>query len=127
MYRRVLALVVIFSCAATAQAQSSFVNWESPPVHPLELTPDGMHLIVANTPDNRVEIFEVTAGGLTHLGAVPVGLDPVSVRAASNTSVWVSNLISDTISIVSKLTASSMPRRRCQTEIRPLRSATPPT
>ena len=100
MSKRVLAIVVIFAFAATVQAQSSFVNWESPPVHPLELTPDGTHLIVANTPDNRVEIFEVTAGGLTHLGAVPVGLDPVSARAASNTSVWVSNLISDTISIV---------------------------
>ena len=34
------------------------------------------------------------------MGSIPVGLDPVTVRARSNTEAWVVNGISDTISIV---------------------------
>ena len=35
--------------------QSGFVNWESPHVNPLALTPDGATLLAVNTPDNRLE------------------------------------------------------------------------
>ncbi len=100
MRRAILTVTAVLAAGVSAAAQDSFVNWESPQVHPLALTPDGSHLLAVNTADNRLEVFSVTAGGLTHLGAVPVGLDPVSVRARSATEAWVVNHISDSISIV---------------------------
>lgn len=81
----------------------SFVNWESPHVHPLDLTPDGKTLLAVNTADNRLEVFDVSGPGRVPVleAEVPVGLDPVSVRARSNDEAWVVNHISDTISVVS--------------------------
>src|SRR5438552_11920328 len=58
----------------------TFVNWETPQVHPIDRTPDGVHLLVTNTADNRLEVFTLAAGIPASVGAVPVGLDPVSVR-----------------------------------------------
>ena len=49
-----------------------FVNFESPQVHPLELTPDGSRLLVANTADNRLEVFEVLPNGLAYLKSIQV-------------------------------------------------------
>ena len=63
------------------QAPSLFVNWENLSVHPLALTPDGSTLLVCNTPDARLEIFDVTGGTPVAVGSVSVGLDPISVRA----------------------------------------------
>ncbi len=77
-----------------------FVNWESPHVHPIDLTPDGSILLTVSTPDNRLELFSVSDAGLFPLGSIPVGLDPVSVRARSNTEAWVVNHISDSVSVV---------------------------
>jgi YVTN family beta-propeller protein len=76
------------------------VNWEDPHVHPLELTPDHSTLLAVNTPDNRIEVFDVFAGGISRRGSVQVGLDPVTVRARSNTELWVINHISDSVAIV---------------------------
>src|SRR5262245_20526433 len=71
------------------------VNWENAHVHPLDLTPDHGTLLAVNTPDNRLEVFNVDAGGITRRGAIQVGLDPVSVRARTNTEIWVINHVSD--------------------------------
>src|SRR5262245_41997602 len=87
-------------CAIPAHGQP-FVNWESPHVSPLDLTPDGSRLLAVNTADDRLEVFAVTAAGLVHLGSVPAGLDPVSVRARTSTEAWVVNHISDSVSVVS--------------------------
>ncbi|MCH9649315.1 MAG: hypothetical protein K0U98_13830 [Deltaproteobacteria bacterium] len=92
-----LLLPLLFSPSLAAQ---SFVNWETPQVHPLELTPDGALLLAVNTPDNRLEVFEATGGTLSHLASIPVGLDPVTVRARTASEAWVVNQISDTVSIV---------------------------
>src|SRR5437868_2412311 len=97
-------VVVVFALLLSGTpvlAQTAFVNWETPPVHPVEMTPDGTTLLVTNTADARLEIF--TLGGALPLwiASVPVGLEPVSVRARGNTEVWVANKISDTVSIVS--------------------------
>ncbi len=83
----------------SARAQS-FLNWETPQVHPLDITPDGYKLLACNTADNRLEVFTLTASGPVKAGSVPVGLDPVSVRARTSTEVWVVNHISDSISVV---------------------------
>ncbi len=79
----------------------SFVNWENHPTHGLDITPDGATLLAVNLPDNRLEVFDLTGGGPpAYAASIPVGLDPVSVRARTNTEVWVVNHISDSISIV---------------------------
>jgi len=75
-------------------------------VHPLDLTPDRTHLLAVNTPDNRLEIFDVSDGAVVWAASIPVGLDPVSVRARSNTEAWVINHISDSVSIVSLATGN---------------------
>jgi YVTN family beta-propeller protein len=78
----------------------TFVNWENGHVHPLELTPDGTRLLAVNTADNRLEVFDASGATPTHIGSVPVGLDPVSVRSFGNSTAWVVNHISDSISVV---------------------------
>ncbi len=80
-------LVAAFVPCAVAGAQSSFVNWESPHVHPLDLTPDRAHLLAVNTPDARLEVLDVTGAAPVRAFDVPVGLDPVSVRARTNVKV----------------------------------------
>ncbi len=86
--------------------EDAFVNWETPHVSPLALTPNGLLLLAVNTADNRLEVFFL-GGSLPSLaGSVPVGLDPVSVRARTNTEVWVVNHVSDSVSIVDLTTAN---------------------
>jgi DNA-binding beta-propeller fold protein YncE len=77
-----------------------FVTFESGQVRPLALAPSGNTLFAVNSPDNRLEIFAVAGGSLTHTGSVPVGLEPVAVAARTDTEVWVVNHLSDSISIV---------------------------
>ena len=78
----------------------AFTTFESGQVRPLAMSPDGTLLFAVNTPDGQLEIFDVGAGGLTHRGSVPVGLEPVAVAARSNSEVWVVNHLSDSVSIV---------------------------
>jgi YVTN family beta-propeller protein len=102
---RVALLVVLSILPSSALvAQSSFVNWETPHVHPLDLTPDGSTLLAVNTADARLEVFDVTGPVPTPVGSVPVGLDPVSVRARGNGEAWVVNHVSDSVSIVDLVT-----------------------
>jgi len=96
-------LALGFACALwmpRARAES-FVNWETPHVHPIDITPDHSTVVAVNTPDARLEVFSVLPDGtLARTASIPVGLDPVSVRIRSNTEAWVINRISDSISIV---------------------------
>jgi DNA-binding beta-propeller fold protein YncE len=92
-----VALLVAFAAPAAGQ---SFVNFETGQVRPLALSPDGTRLFAVNTPDNRLEVFAVGDGSLTHLASVPVGLEPTAVAARSDSEVWVVNHLSDSLSIV---------------------------
>ena len=86
---------------APALAQERYVNFEVSQVHPVALTPSGARLLVINTPDALLELFAVQAdGGLHHQASIPVGLEPVSVTARSDTEAWVVNHLSDTVSLV---------------------------
>ncbi len=78
----------------------SFVNWETPHVAPLALTPDRARLLAVNTPDASLEIFELAGGTPTLQKRVAVGLDPVTVRPRTAGEAWVVNHVSDSISIV---------------------------
>ena len=91
-----------FAGARAASAQPSSLLFESGPVRPLALTPDGTRLIAIDPPDARIEIYDVGVDGqLTHAASVPVGLEPVAVSARSNSEVWVVNHLSDSVSVVS--------------------------
>jgi len=96
---RAVALLVV-ALVTPAVASPSFVAFESGQVRPLAMSPDGTRLFAVNTPDNRLEIFDIVSGTLAHVGSVSVGLEPVAVAARSNGEVWVVNHLSDSISIV---------------------------
>ena len=84
----------------SAAAQTSFIEFESGHVRPIAMSPDGSQVFAVNTPDNTLEIFDVSGSGLTHTGSVPVGMEPVAVAARTNDEVWVVNHLSDSVSIV---------------------------
>ncbi len=92
--------ILCVTAASSALSKSSFTLFESGQVRPLALSPNGKYLFSVNTPDNRLEIFDVNKHGLKHVGSVPVGLEPVAVAARSNTEVWVVNHLSDSVSVV---------------------------
>ena len=93
-------LAAVALCAGVATAQDSFTAFESGPVRPLAMSPDGTRLFAVNTPDDRLEILRLGPGGAALEASVPVGLEPVAVAARTNTEVWVVNHLSDSISIV---------------------------
>ncbi|MGE0480704.1 MAG: hypothetical protein AB7Q17_09555 [Phycisphaerae bacterium] len=109
-------LAVTTLVVSPAAAQSAFVNWETPHVHPLDLTPDGQTLLAVNTADNRLEVFSLAGGYPRHTASVPVGLDPVSVRARSNAEAWVANHVSDSVSVVSLATLNVIATLRTDDE-----------
>jgi YVTN family beta-propeller protein len=84
----------------TLPAAGAYLNFESGQVRPLTLSPDGRRLFVVNTPDNRLEIFDVRAGVPVHRASVAVGLEPVAVAARNDRQVWVVNHLSDSVSVV---------------------------
>src|SRR5687768_16705421 len=89
-----------FSIGAETADEKSFTLFESGQVRPLALSLDGKHLYATNTPDNRLEIFLIAGTGLTKVGSVSVGLEPVAVAVRNNSEVWVVNHLSDSVSIV---------------------------
>ena len=82
----------------------SFVNWEDPHVHPLDLVPGGGQLLAVNTPNNTLMVFSLSGGAPVLQMSIPVGLDPVSVRARTATEAWVVNRISNDVTIVNLTT-----------------------
>ena len=86
-------------------ATNSFVNWETAPVHPVALSPDGNTLAVCNLPDNRLELIDLRPANFpAPPRGVPVGLDPVSVRFLDTGEAWVVNRMSDSVSVVDTAT-----------------------
>ncbi|HET9887830.1 MAG TPA: hypothetical protein VFR10_09975, partial [bacterium] len=75
-------------------------HFESPAVHPVEISADGTRLFVAHTADHRLVIFDLTTPLPTRIAEIQVGLEPVTVRARTSSEVWVVNHLSDSISIV---------------------------
>ncbi|MEM9730793.1 MAG: hypothetical protein AAF997_19580 [Myxococcota bacterium] len=85
--------------ASAAFAQPSFVAFETGPVRPLAF--QGTTLVATNTPDNRLETFNVRSNGIRRRSSIPVGLEPCAVALRrSGTRAWVVNHLSDSVSIV---------------------------
>ena len=99
-----IAWVSLRSSPAKIAATLSFTTFESGQVRPLALSLDGSRLFAVNTPDGKLEVFDVGATGLTHTLSVPVGLEPVAVAVQNATEVWVVNHLSDSVSIVNLAT-----------------------
>jgi YVTN family beta-propeller protein len=97
--KRLFSVLTLFGVGAVARA--SYTNFEAGHVHPIDLTPAGDRLLAVNTPDAMLEVFTIAADGSLAGGtAVPVGLEPVTVRARTNGEAWVVNHLSDTVSVV---------------------------
>jgi YVTN family beta-propeller protein len=77
-----------------------FVTFESGHVRPMALNSSGTRLYAVNTPDNRVEVFDVSGGTPTLVDSIPVGMEPVAVALANDNQLWVVNHLSDSVSIV---------------------------
>jgi mono/diheme cytochrome c family protein len=98
--------VVLVALAGRACGQTGFANFEVAPVHPLEITPDGSRLLVCNTPDGRLEVFNLGGALPVKESSIPVGLEPVSVRARAAAEFFVVNQLSDSVSVVTLSGAS---------------------
>src|SRR3954469_23965662 len=85
---------------SSPKASSPYTLFESGQVRPLAMSPDRQHLFAVNTPDNRLEVFRITANRLIRTASIPVGLEPVAVAARSDREVWVVNHLSDSVSVV---------------------------
>ncbi len=83
-----------------AIGDNRFVNFESPQVHPLTVSPSGEILAVCNTANGTVDIFTHDKGLPVFAFSVPVGLDPVSARFRTDNELWVANWLSDSVSII---------------------------
>ncbi len=86
--------------ASRVQDVTDFVHFESPHVHPACLTPSGARLLVVNTPDARLAVFDLTGATPRRIAEIPVGLEPVSVAALDDSTAWVVNQLSDDVSVV---------------------------
>lgn len=95
------AVCLLLTTSAFGQA---FVNFETPQVHPIDISPDGTTLALCNTADNSIEVFDIQLGTPIPLMRIPTGLDPVTVRFRTLDEVWVVNQLSDSVSIVSLTT-----------------------
>lgn len=67
-------LTTLLPVLTVAVAAGDFVNFEVPPVHPLDLSPNGSLLAVCHTADNRVLLYSLASGTPVQTAAIPVGL-----------------------------------------------------
>ncbi len=95
-----LVAIGIVAIGPCAPEQPDFITFETGPVRPLALSPDGTRLFAVNAPDNRLEVFRVGDAGIAHMTSIPVGMEPCAVAARSDDEVWVVNHLSDSVSIV---------------------------
>ena len=96
----ILHALILSSLFADTNPTAGLVNYETPHVHPIDLTPDGTKLLVVNTAGHMLEVFDTQGATPSLTARIPVGIDPVSVRARTNNEAWVVNHISDSVSII---------------------------
>lgn len=94
----VTSIAMLVASTGTIRGESD--NFESPPVHPVEISPDGTRLFVTHLAGNSISVFDLTQDPPTLSAQIPVGIEPVTVRARGNDEIWVVSPISDTVSRV---------------------------
>ena len=76
-----------------------FQLFESPHVNPIALSANGSQLYVALTTARRVVVLSTATLGT--LASIDVGVDPVAIAVRpGHDEVWVSNHVSDTVSVI---------------------------
>jgi DNA-binding beta-propeller fold protein YncE len=88
---------------ASSRAQT-FTHTEARHTHSIALTPDGTRLLAVQSEAALLSVFDATGadpGALPLLAEIPVGLEPVAVRARTDDEVWVVSELGDSVSIVS--------------------------
>jgi DNA-binding beta-propeller fold protein YncE len=98
----VRAIAALLLAVAPATAQGRFVNYEDPQIAPIAVADLGnVHvLLVCNTPDNSLEIYQTTAPYWL-IARVPVGLSPVTVRwNPANDCAYTADFLGDSVSRV---------------------------
>ena len=121
-YLCALLAVILFSSCSSARTSSryirliasvasdGFTNFETEPVRPLALSPDGHFLYALNTADDRLEIFDTRGAELRSIGETAVGLRPVAIALRGN-QAWVVNDLSDSVSVIDVKRAEPAARR----------------
>jgi YVTN family beta-propeller protein len=97
---RALLLALLLPAWALRPAAADSIQFESAPVHPVDLTPNKQRLLAVHTADHRLVVFNLTGARPVRTAEIPVGLEPVTVRARTDDEAWVVNHVSDSISIV---------------------------
>src|SRR5262245_5420892 len=87
-----------FNCQL-APSGSGFQTFASPQSHPIALSPDGLHLYVANTTSNSVSVISTLLGAV--VDEIRVGIEPVGLAVRPDgRELWVSNHVSDSVSVI---------------------------
>ena len=81
------------------------INYESPYSNPIALLPDSSLLYTVNTPSDTVDVIDTATRAI--VARIPVGIDPVGIAVRPDgREVWVSNHISDSVSVIDSDPAS---------------------
>jgi YVTN family beta-propeller protein len=100
LFRPAYALCAVLACVPPALATTN-QHFESPPVHPVEMSPDGTRLFVVHTAGHEVAVFDLTQpAGPVRIGKIETGYEPVTVRARSNSEIWVVCHVSDAVNVI---------------------------
>lgn len=92
-------LVVLLACSAPgALAAQGYESFEARQCHPVDR--HGSVLVAVNSPRGSLAVFDLVAGVPVFRREIPVGVEPVSVRARGASEAWVVNEVSDSISVV---------------------------
>lgn len=93
-----LCLTAALSLPGVLAKAADFESFEARQSHPVDL--QGSVLLAVNSPRGSLAVFDLDAGAPVFRAEIPVGVEPVTVRARSATEAWVVNEVSDLISIV---------------------------
>lgn len=96
--------ILALSCASSRAQAPAYAHFEARHTHSITLTPAGTRLLALNTPDARLSVFDVSDASNpepTLIAEIPVGLEPVAVRARTSDEAWVVSELGDSVAIVS--------------------------
>jgi hypothetical protein len=82
---------------------AAHAHFEARHLHPVDITPDGERVLAVNAPGGFLSVFTPGTEALPTpvlIAEIPVGLEPVTVRARTANEAWVVNEVSDSISVV---------------------------
>lgn len=83
---------------------ADWLHFEARQTHPVERALDGVRLLALHSLEGRLAVFHCGPDASDRpelVDEIPVGLEPVSVRARTADEVWVVNEVSDSVTIVS--------------------------